>query len=114
MLQVPERGLALLFRVNANPVGYFSSVRAIIRQLDSTVALAGVSSFDHQVNDSIGIVRIMGTLMGVFGVVALALSAVEFTVYWRKVLHNARARLAFASHSVHVLAMYGGSSWGTP
>jgi putative ABC transport system permease protein len=76
MLQAPERGLALLLRANANPVGYVSSVRAIIRRLDSTVAVAGVSSFDHQVNDSIGIVRIMGTLMGVFGALALALSAV--------------------------------------
>jgi putative ABC transport system permease protein len=75
MLQAPERGLALLFRANANPVVYVSSVRAIIRQLDSTVAITGVSSFDHQVNDSIGIVRIMGTLMGVFGALALALSA---------------------------------------
>jgi putative ABC transport system permease protein len=40
------------------------------------VAVTGVSSLDHQVNDSIGIVRIMGTLMGVFGALALALSAV--------------------------------------
>jgi len=76
MLQAPERGLELLLRANANPVGYVSSVRAIIRQLDSMVAVTGVSSFDHQVNDSIGIVRIMGILMGVFGGLALALSAV--------------------------------------
>jgi putative ABC transport system permease protein len=76
MLQAPSRGLTLLVRTNANPAGYASSVRAIIRQLDSTVAVAGVTSFDREVNDSIGIIRIMGILMGVFGVAALALSAV--------------------------------------
>jgi putative ABC transport system permease protein len=76
MLQAPDRGLTLLLRTNANPGGYVSSVRAIIRQLDSTVAVAGASSFDREVSDSIGIIRIMGILMGVFGVVALALSAV--------------------------------------
>jgi predicted permease len=76
MLQAPGRGMALLLRANANPTAYVSSVRAIIRQLDSTVAVAGVRSFDQEVNDSIGIIRIMGTLMGIFGAVALALSAV--------------------------------------
>jgi putative ABC transport system permease protein len=76
MLQAPGRGMALLLRANTNPTAYVSSVRAIIRQLDSTVAVAGVSSFDQEVNDSIGIIRIMGTLMGIFGAVALALSAV--------------------------------------
>jgi putative ABC transport system permease protein len=76
MLQAPSRGMELLLRANSNPEGYISSVRAIIRQLDSKVALAGVRSFDRQVNDSIGVIRILGILMGVFGVVALALSAV--------------------------------------
>jgi putative ABC transport system permease protein len=76
MLQAPERGMALLLRTGASPTGFVASVRAIIRQLDFTVAVAGVSSFDHQVRDSIGIIRILGILMGVFGLVALSLSAV--------------------------------------
>jgi len=43
--------------------------------LDSTVALNEVRTLETDVNDSIGIIRIMGVLMGAFGVVALALSA---------------------------------------
>jgi putative ABC transport system permease protein len=76
MLQAPDRGLTLLLRAGANPLGYVSAVRSIVHQLDPTVAVGGVRSFDHEVNDSIGIIRIMGILMGVFGVVALVLSAV--------------------------------------
>jgi putative ABC transport system permease protein len=76
MLETPDRGLTLLLRSAGNPLSYVSPLRAIIRQLDPTVAVAGVRAFDQEVNDSIGIVRIMGILMGVFGFVALALSAV--------------------------------------
>lgn len=75
VLQAPERGMNLVLRVSANPTGYTSSVRAIVRQLDSTVALAEVHTLETDVNDSIGIIRIMGILMGAFGAVALALSA---------------------------------------
>jgi ABC-type antimicrobial peptide transport system permease subunit len=35
-----------------------------------------VRSFEQEVNDSIGIICIIGILMGVFGAVALVLSAV--------------------------------------
>jgi putative ABC transport system permease protein len=68
--------MALLLRTVANPASYASSVRTVIRQIDSTVALAEVHTLQSEVTDSIGIIRIMGILMGTFGAVALALSAV--------------------------------------
>ena len=76
LFQAPDRGMALLLRTAANPASYASSVRTVIRQIDSTVALAEVHTLQSEVTDSIGIIRIMGILMGTFGAVALALSAV--------------------------------------
>jgi putative ABC transport system permease protein len=43
--------------------------------LTTICALAEVQTLQTEVTDSIGIIRIMGLLMGVFGAVALALSA---------------------------------------
>jgi putative ABC transport system permease protein len=76
LLQAPERGMYLLLRTTANPAAYAASVRAIIRQLDPSVALDSVNTLQTEVTDSIGIIRIMGVLMGIFGAVALALSAI--------------------------------------
>jgi predicted permease len=75
LFQAPDRGMVLLLRTRANPTGYASPVRDIVRRLDSAVALAEVQTLQTEVTDSIGIIRIMGLLMGVFGAVALALSA---------------------------------------
>lgn len=75
LLQAPQRGMFLVLRVTANPAAYVSSVRSIVQQLDSTVVLDQVSTLATEVNDSIGIIRIMGILMGAFGAVALALAA---------------------------------------
>jgi putative ABC transport system permease protein len=76
LLQAPDRGLTLILRANADPTGYVSSVRSITGQLDSSVALDDVHTLRTEVADSIGIIRIMGVLMGIFGCLALALSAV--------------------------------------
>jgi len=65
-----------LLRCGADPTSYVASVREIVRKLDSGVALRGVGTLQKEVTDSIGIIRIMGILMGVFGMVALALSSV--------------------------------------
>ena len=75
-LQSPTTGMKLVLRAAGDLSAYASSERAIIRQLDSTVVLAEIHTLESEVNDSIGIVRIMGILMGTFGAIALALSAV--------------------------------------
>ncbi|HUJ33380.1 MAG TPA: ABC transporter permease [Candidatus Acidoferrum sp.] len=76
MLQSPVRGMVLILRTSANPAGYVSPVRDTLRRLDPSIALAGVHTLQREVTDAIGIIRIMGILMGVFGAVALALSAI--------------------------------------
>lgn len=66
----------MLVRTETNPTSYVSSVREVVRKLDSEIGLRGVNTFENEVADSIAIVRIMGILMGVFGIVALTLSSV--------------------------------------
>jgi putative ABC transport system permease protein len=51
-------------------------VREVVRQTDAAIALRGVNTLEEEVADSIAIVRIMGILMGIFGLVALALSSI--------------------------------------
>jgi putative ABC transport system permease protein len=75
-LQSPQRGLELLLRTNVNPQSYASAPREIVRKLDPEVAVNEISTLDKEVADSIAIVRIMGILMGIFGAVGLALSAI--------------------------------------
>ena len=75
-LQAPQRGMTSLLRSNASPTSYVSPLREVVRKLDPDVALRGIGTLQTEVTDSIGIIRIMGILMGVFGFVALALSSV--------------------------------------
>jgi len=67
--------LTLLLRTTSNPTGYVSAVRYVVRKIDPAIALRGINTLEEEVADSIAIVRIMGILMGIFGVVALALSS---------------------------------------
>jgi putative ABC transport system permease protein len=74
--QAPVRSLTMVVRTETNPTSYVASVREVVKKLDSGIALRGVNTLENEVADSIAIVRIMGILMGVFGIVALALSSV--------------------------------------
>jgi len=51
-------------------------LREIVCNLDPEVAVNGLTTLEREVADSIVIVRIRGMLMGIFGAVALALSAI--------------------------------------
>ncbi len=75
-VQSPQRSMTLLLRTASNPTSYASGVRDIVRQMDSGIALRGVNTLEEEIADSIAIVRIMGILMGIFGLVALALSSI--------------------------------------
>jgi putative ABC transport system permease protein len=74
--QAPQRSLVMLVRTSSDPKGYVSAVRDVARQADPGIALQGINTLEEEIADSIAIVRIMGILMGVFGLVALALSSI--------------------------------------
>lgn len=73
--QSPQGSMTLLPRTASNPTGYVSAVRNVVRKIDPGIALPGINTLEEEVADSIAIVRIMGILMGIFGLVALALSS---------------------------------------
>jgi len=75
-LQNPERGMTLLLRASSSPQNYAGPLREIVRKLDPEVAVNGLTTLEREVADSIAIVRILGILLGIFGAVALALSAI--------------------------------------
>jgi putative ABC transport system permease protein len=74
--QAPQRSMTLLMRTSANPTTYVSAMRDVVRGIDPGIALRGVNTLEDEIADAIAIVRIMGILMGVFGLVALALSSI--------------------------------------
>jgi predicted permease len=74
--QAPQRSMALLLRTASNPTGYVSAVREVASQADPAIALREIITLEEEIADSIAIVRIMGILMGIFGLVALALSSI--------------------------------------
>jgi putative ABC transport system permease protein len=74
--QSPQQSMTVLLRTAANPTSYTSGMREVTARIDPGVALRGVATLEEEVADSIAIVRIMGILMGIFGLVALALSSI--------------------------------------
>jgi putative ABC transport system permease protein len=100
--QSPQNSMTLLVRADTNPMSYVSSVRAVVRQIDTQIALRGMRTLEEEISASIAIVRIMGILMGIFGFVALALSSLGvYAVLSESVAHRTREigiRLALGAH----------------
>jgi putative ABC transport system permease protein len=74
--QSPNRSMTLLLRASANPLSYAPSLREIVRRLNPDAAIPSLNTFEHEIEDSIAIIRILGILMAIFGCVALALASV--------------------------------------
>jgi putative ABC transport system permease protein len=74
--QSPRHAMTIVLRVDANPASYAAPLRDAVRQMDRGLALTGINTLEAEVVDSIGIIRILGILMAVFGLVALILSSI--------------------------------------
>ena len=74
--QSPQRSMTVLLRTSSEPTSYVPGLREVSRPIDAGVTLRGINTLEEEIADSIAIVRIMGILMGIFGMVALALSSI--------------------------------------
>ena len=65
----------LVVRASGDPAAITSPIRAVVRELDSTVAVTEVASMDQIVSQVLGNPRFAASVFGLFGLVALALAA---------------------------------------
>ena len=73
--QAPSRAMYLVLRTASLPSSYVSAVRSAIAHIDAAIPSNSINTLQNEVDDSIAIIRILGILIGAFGVVALALSS---------------------------------------
>jgi predicted permease len=113
-LQSPRHAMTIVLSVDSSPTSYAAPLRDAVRQLDAVLALTGINTLETEVVDSIGIIRILGMLMGVFGVVALALSSVGvYGVLSESVAQRTRElgiRLALGAHPRDLLKLVMGQA----
>ncbi len=74
--QAPEAGINVVLKTTGDPQALAEPLRRVVKEIDPAIAVAGVQTMDGIVADSIGSSRFVATLVGVFGVLALALAAV--------------------------------------
>jgi len=73
--QVPQREMNVVIRTFSGPMTVISATRDLVRKIDPQIVLMDVQDMSGVITDALSPVRIIGILMAVFGMVALALSA---------------------------------------
>jgi putative ABC transport system permease protein len=106
--QVPARSMGLVVRAARDPLALAGAVRAEVRNFDGHLAIYDLKTLERVIHEeSVGL-NYMAVLMGVFGVLALALSAMgvyalmAYSVTERT--HEIGVRIALGARSNHVLS----------
>jgi hypothetical protein len=105
----PARVRFVLARTDVDAISLASSVRQIVRELDPSVPLSGLATFDDLVDQSLLRPRSMSILVGGFAAVALMLSLVGIygvmAHYVQQQTKDISIRLALGGRPAHVLGL---------
>jgi putative ABC transport system permease protein len=74
--QNPEAGINLVLKTAGDPHALAEPMRRAIKDIDPSIAVAGIATMDEVIADSIGAQRFVATLVAIFGGLALILAAV--------------------------------------
>jgi len=114
--QMPSTDMNVLVRTAGDPAGLSGAVQRGVWQIDSNQPIAGIATLDRIVSDSIAQPRLAMVLMGLFGLIAVALATVG--IYWllsytvRQRTHEIGVRKALGSRQTDVLRMIVGDGLG--
>ena len=106
--QVPVRSTGIAIRATHDPLALAAAVRAEVRNLDRNLAIYELKTLDQVIHEEAVGLNYMAVLMGVFGVLALVLSAMgvyalmAYSVTER--MHEIGVRIALGARSTHVLS----------
>jgi putative ABC transport system permease protein len=106
--QVPSRSMALAIRTTRDPLALAAAVRAEVRNLDANLAVYELKTLERVIHEQAVGLNYMAVLMGVFGILALVLSAMgvyalmAYTVTER--MHEMGVRIALGARRGHVLS----------
>ena len=106
--QVPVRSTGIVVRTARDPLAIAAGVRAEVRNIDRNLAIYELKTLEQVIHEEAVGLNYMAVLMGVFGVLALVLSAMgvyalmAYSVTER--MHEIGVRIALGARSNHVLS----------
>jgi len=107
--QVPVDGITISVRTSTPPASLTPAVRNVVRDIDRTIPVFGVSTLEERVRGTVGPERFYATVLGIFAGVALVLAAIglygviAYAVGQRT--HELGVRVALGATSERIIAM---------